>query len=282
MKTAEELIKFVKGKVGTPYVFGACGKVLTEQQLATWAKLYPNIYTASYLTKARKYIGQVCNDCAGLLDEFFGQDRGSAWYRNNATKRVPIKKLDETMRGWAVYKPGHIGIYIGDGKVVEARGINYGTIISNVAEMPWTEVCQLKDIQYTPAAEPELDVLPCKADRGLTVTASSLRIRCYPRTGAVVGAYSQGTKIYPTGKVYVTPTDVWLRTNKGYVSRKYLEGWITEAEGKWYLEAGNHYPHSELREIDGEVYAFNDAGWLITGKTIAVKASEDGSITLVQ
>lgn len=279
-KTAAELVAFAKEKVGTPYVYGAHGEILTQQQISSWAAAYPNVYTASYIAKAQKFIGQRCTDCAGLIDWFLGSDRNAQYYRDTAKERVSISRLDETMIGWAVWKSGHIGIYIGGGLVVEAKGINYGTIISNVKDTSWKEVCKLAAIDYAAPEQPEIEIIPCSSDTGLIVTAKTLNIRDYPKTGKIIGTYSGGQRVYPTGKVYVSDTDVWLQTNKGFISRKYLKGWITEQEGKWYVEAGDSFPHDTLREIGGSVYYFNDAGWLETDKLFTVQASSTGALSV--
>lgn len=148
-KKVSELIEFVKGKVGTPYVYGAKGEILTEQRLQVLKKQNPSMYSSSYTAKARKFIGQHCVDCSGLISWYTGIIRGSYNYHDTATERVPIGALDESMIGWAVWKPGHIGVYIGDGYVIEAKGINYGTIKSRVGDTPWQKVLKLCDIDYS-------------------------------------------------------------------------------------------------------------------------------------
>ena len=47
-----------------------------------------------------------------------------------------------------MWRQGHIGVYIGNGKVVEARGIDYGTVISDVSRRNFTHVIKLRDIDY--------------------------------------------------------------------------------------------------------------------------------------
>ena len=248
MTTAKELVAFVKSKVGTPYVFGAKGEVMTEERIQQLAAENPSTFTKSYITKARKFIGKHCTDCSGLISWTTGIIRGSWNFR-------------------------------GGGQVVEAKGINYGTIISRVGDTAWQEVLKLKDIEYEAVEQPELEIVKCSAEHGLIVRAEGgLNIRDYPETGSVVGSYANGAKIYPTGKVYVTPTNLWLRTSKGYVSRKYVEGWLTELEGKWYVEKGDNFPHNCLREIDGKVYYFNDAGWCAQNATLTVHANADGEL----
>lgn len=147
-KTAEGLINHCKSKIGTPYVYGAKGEVLTQAILDRLARENPGTYTSAYKAKAAKYIGQRCTDCSGLISWYTGVLRGSYNYHDTAVERIGVDHLDESMVGWALWKPGHIGVYIGDGWCIEAKGINYGTIKSRVAATPWQQVLKLKDIEY--------------------------------------------------------------------------------------------------------------------------------------
>lgn len=151
-KTAAGLIQHCRDKLGTPYVYGAKGEVLTQAILDRLARENPGTYTSTYKAKAAKYIGQRCTDCSGLISWYTGRVRGSYNYRDTAVERQDIDRLNESMIGWALWKPGHIGVYIGDGWCVEAKGINYGTIRSRVSATPWQQVLKLCDIDYT--AEP--------------------------------------------------------------------------------------------------------------------------------
>jgi len=49
---------------------------------------------------------------------------GISNYKDTAAQTVAIGKLDESMIGWALWKSGHIGVYIGNGYCIEAKGIN--------------------------------------------------------------------------------------------------------------------------------------------------------------
>lgn len=142
------LVEFCKSKVGTPYVYGAKGEILTESRLQVLKKQNPGMYTTTYTAKARQFIGQHCTDCSGLISWYTGIIRGSYNYHDTADERVPIGSLNESMIGWALWKPGHIGIYIGDGSCIEAKGINYGTIKSKVSATPWQKALKLCDIDY--------------------------------------------------------------------------------------------------------------------------------------
>lgn len=149
-KSSKEFIKFLKSKVGTPYVYGAKGLdgKLTLERLNALKAANPGIFTTSYYAMAKRYVGKVCTDCSGLISWYTGILRGSAGYYSTALVKKPISQLDETMIGWAVYKKGHIGIYIGGGYCIEAKGIHYGTVKSKVSSTRWTHVLKLKDIRY--------------------------------------------------------------------------------------------------------------------------------------
>lgn len=143
------LVEFVKSKVGTPYVYGAKGEVMTESRIQQLKKENPSMYTSTYVAKARKFIGQQCTDCSGLISWYTGIIRGSYNFHDTADKKVSIGALDESMIGWALWKPGHIGVYIGDGYCIEAKGIDYGTIKSKVSATNWQKVLKLCDIDYS-------------------------------------------------------------------------------------------------------------------------------------
>ena len=114
-KTSAGLIQHCKDKLGTPYVYGAKGEILTQAILDRLARENPGTYTSTYKAKAAKYIGQRCTDCSGLISWYTGRIRGSYNYHDTAVERIGVDHLDESMVGWALWKPGHIGVYIGDG-----------------------------------------------------------------------------------------------------------------------------------------------------------------------
>ena len=51
-KTSAELIEHCKRKVGTPYVYGAKGEVLTQAILDRLARENPGTFTSTYKAKA--------------------------------------------------------------------------------------------------------------------------------------------------------------------------------------------------------------------------------------
>ena len=68
--------------------------------------------------------------------------------------------------------------------------------------------------------------------------------------------------------------DPWIQTADGWISGKYLEGWLLQDGSWWYLLSGYTYHHDTVYLIDGQAYAFDSDGWMITADRIA----EDGHI----
>lgn len=59
--TGKELVSFCRSKIGTPYVYGMKGKVMTEQNY----KFLKNTYGKMVWLSDREKIGKVCVDCSG-------------------------------------------------------------------------------------------------------------------------------------------------------------------------------------------------------------------------
>ena len=50
--------------------------------------------------------------------------------------------------GLAVWKQGHIGVYIGNGYVIEAMGTKYGVVKTELAGQGWEGWCKIPSIHY--------------------------------------------------------------------------------------------------------------------------------------
>ena len=109
--------------------------------------------------------------------------------------------------------------------------------------------------------------------RGLSVTASSLIIRTAPAGADSGKRYSKDQQVQPLRKCFVSGAP-WIQTADGWISGKYLEGWLLQDGSWWYLLSGYTYHHDTVYLIDGQAYAFDSDGWMITADRIA----EDGHI----
>ena len=131
---ASELVEFARSKIGTPYIYGAKGEVLTKEKFDYLQKTYGIDYV--WKSDSAK-IGKVCVDCSGLISWHCNVMRGSAQWFAKATEKHPISEIDKAPVGALLYMKGHITIYSGfrDGKYwsVGADGSKYG-----VQEVPIT------------------------------------------------------------------------------------------------------------------------------------------------
>lgn len=144
-KTAQGLIEFAKSKIGTPYVYGAKGTVMSLEQIRTLRRMYgSNCVWYSDDNKA----GKVCVDCSGLISWYTGIVRGSGQYKSTATEVIPISQRTNKHIGWAVWMKGHIGIYLGDNKYIAADGSAHGVRIANLSQNNFTHLLKLCDIDY--------------------------------------------------------------------------------------------------------------------------------------
>jgi peptidoglycan hydrolase-like protein with peptidoglycan-binding domain len=144
MKTTKELIDFCESKLGTNYVYGSKGEVLTDAKLEQLKRMYP-----SYIKDEKSKIGTWCTDCSGLISWCTGIVRGSSQYKESATKVLTIDKISQAVAGCFLWRSGHIGVYIGNGKCIEARGSAYGVVKTNVSDRTFTHILWGKDIDYS-------------------------------------------------------------------------------------------------------------------------------------
>ena len=161
MKTAKDLVKYVIGLIGNAYGYGVQGVVLTEALLLRKIAQYPDRYTPSYIGRTRKHsLGRLCFDCTTAADLFTGMDysangwlaaaqraggktdtqnAGITWGYINTIPEIP---------GLAVHYEGHMGTYIGNGEVVEARGVDYGVVKTKLKDRPWKCWAKIPGIEY--------------------------------------------------------------------------------------------------------------------------------------
>lgn len=155
MKTGIELAEYAFSKIGTPYFYGAKMQILTDSFMARMKANYPSMVTSRYVEKARTkgLVGKICVDCSGLIGSYRGKQIGSAQLYSSASKRLKMDDLECFPIGTVLWKKGHVGVYIGKEKgvpmCVEAKGIDYGTILSKLSATKWQYGLLFDDMQYT-------------------------------------------------------------------------------------------------------------------------------------
>ena len=154
---------------GWGYVWGTYGTVLSPSFLESKIIQYPDEVGGKEEFIRENWLGKRTADCVGLIKGYSwydvaGQttilvsngmpDIGADTMYENATEKGTIDTIPE-IPGLAVWKEGHIGVYIGDGKVVEAYGTTTGVIRSELANGGWTHWLKIPYITYLEQEETE-------------------------------------------------------------------------------------------------------------------------------
>lgn len=107
--TGKELVAFARSKIGTSYVYGTKGEILTKEKYDWLKKQYGSLVWDSDAKK----IGQICVDCSGLVSWACGVVLGSSQWNSRADIKKPIQGISAAPVGALVWCNGHIGIYSG-------------------------------------------------------------------------------------------------------------------------------------------------------------------------
>lgn len=119
---------------------------------------------------------------------------------------------------------------------------------------------------------------------GLTITASSINLRNKAgatNSASVIDVLKAGDTLFPSKKTFING-DPWFYDSKreGWISAKYMRGWVQEFDDNnkwWWLEPEYKYPVNAIKEIGGEAYFFDSAGYMLTGK-ITFNTNSDGAL----
>lgn len=152
---------------GWGYVYGTYGTVLSESMLNAKMEQYPDEVATKEQFIRDTWLGKRTADCVGLIKGYSWfntvsqqteigsngmQDLSANGMYDAATVKGEISTIPETP-GLAVWKDGHIGIYIGDGNVVEAYGTERGVIRTALADGGWTHWLEVPNISYNEQEE---------------------------------------------------------------------------------------------------------------------------------
>ncbi len=236
-KTNIGLVAHAVKWIGMPYWYGTCCYKCTTTLLNSKRQQYPSHYTDNRMSQYQRNIrdGKSCADCVGLIKGYYWEDAsGKVVYNKNtdvgtggmydrATIKGPIKTLPE-VPGVIVYKSGHVGIYEGNGSVIEAKGFSYGVIRSKISGGPWTNWFACPFVSYA-GYESQLIPAPVKTPYTAIVTTKSspLNIWSDPSKKRSLLRVQKGDTITVTG--YAAPVG-WLKVEKngviGYSDGQYL------------------------------------------------------------
>jgi len=147
---------------GWGYVYGTYGNVLTEELLQDRAAVFGGQVT-DYMDFIRtNWMGKRTSDCVGLIKGYGWYDSASGEIvvgsngmtdvsANGMFEAAAVKGTIDTLPevpGLAVWHEGHIGIYIGNGEVIEAMNTERGMTRTELAGRSWTHWLQIPYISY--------------------------------------------------------------------------------------------------------------------------------------
>lgn len=149
---------------GWGYVYGGYGQICTKQYLDQQASLFPgnNEAGGEMRTVGEKQFGKRVVDCIGLIKSYawYNADSGqitvgsngfsdcganSIW--GNVKESGPISNMPDTP-GLAVWMNGHIGVYVGNGEVIEAQGTAYGVVKTQLKNRGWSKWLKIPNIKH--------------------------------------------------------------------------------------------------------------------------------------
>ena len=148
MKTATELLEHCEKalKENWQYIFGAKGTILTTEQIREKQQRWGTycVHDSDIETKG----GKICCDCSGLISSLTGIERNSQGYFDSSVERKDINEREVSMKGWAVWKKGHIGIYDGNNGYYAMDNSDDNVVHKNLSENSFTHIIKLSDITY--------------------------------------------------------------------------------------------------------------------------------------
>ncbi len=157
-----DLARFCVSKLGVPYIMGTNGRVFSQPIYNDLTRRNPGgWFTVKRLPRVKAQIGKRTTDCHGLIEWFLAELAGGKWSYDTtadgafaaAQGKGAIGSIPE-LPGVCVRCPGHVGVYIGGGYVVEARGFEYGVCLTKLPERPWTHWYRHPKIRYAVKALP--------------------------------------------------------------------------------------------------------------------------------
>jgi len=148
--------------IGDPYWYACYGQIAT-QALLDYKSItqYPAQY-AAHIAKCKTQFGRRVWDCVGLIKGIVWENDFGGKYQAISDKSAdgmfalcyekgPISTIPE-IPGLVLHLGGHIGIYEGAGKVIEARSFGYGVVRTLLKDRFFTEwgKCHLIDYSVAP------------------------------------------------------------------------------------------------------------------------------------
>lgn len=196
-KTGQGLVEYALAQLGKPYWYGTFGQTANAGLLAAKRQQYPGYYTAGDFPAQ---FGQKVHDCVGLIKGYLWCDTPDSEPIYKAAQDVAVSGLYmvctksgsiDTMPnipGVCVFmrSMGHVGVYIGDGYVIEASGHAMGVVQTKLEGRGWGLWGTPRWISYEAAATPAQPAQTATQATASTLTVTGLPLLRYGDKGECV------------------------------------------------------------------------------------------------
>lgn len=164
-KTASGLTLHAKEFLNLPtiYFWGGLGQLLSAEVFQAAVKKYPAYYTPEKRRQLLPFVdhGYYALDCSGLIKNYLMGGKRSFCYNSSldynshrfiqeAPVKGPLESLPE-IPGICLYLEGHVGIYIGQGLVIEATEnpqFGNGVVLTRLEQRLWQHWFYCPQIKY--------------------------------------------------------------------------------------------------------------------------------------
>ena len=145
MKTNKGLVEYAQAQLGKPYWYGTYGNEASKSLYEKKKKQYPAYYKWEYAGEKNIKVF----DCIGLIKGYLwsetpnskpvynaAQDKSANGMRAACKVKGTMTTFPATI-GTLVFFEGHVGIYEGNGNVIEAMGHAFGVVRTKLSARPW-------------------------------------------------------------------------------------------------------------------------------------------------
>lgn len=199
---------------GWGYVWSMNGELYTKELAEKYKKIKRKTSSKSrppetyWTVDCAKWIGKMAADCSGGIvgairtkKPSFG-DKTANTFKSQFAESGKIDTIPE-IPGLAVWRNGHIGIYEGNGYVLEFRGTDYGAVRTKLKERNFTHWGKISGVDYEdlPAADSKkltvsrLLKLTDPMQKGDDVKEMQSRIRDYGIRAVVIDGKAKTFKV---------------------------------------------------------------------------------------
>lgn len=221
-------LKRIMNEYNTVYMLGCFGQPVTNSIINQKSKQLPGFYTQARVSRFKSLVGSKHYgfDCIGVIKAVLWGWTGNRLLTNGGAKYcsngVPDIGADAMIRqcsdvssdftkiepGEAVHRKGHIGVYLGNGLVLESTNAWLGkvmtTALANIGGVPgyhartWTSHGKMPYVEYTKALDTTGPIVPA-ASRicvGKVTAFRGVNVRKTPSVnGTKITAIPYGKKV---------------------------------------------------------------------------------------